>query len=244
MFAIFILAEREAVLALDDVHAGYGATPVLRGVSLTVADREIVGVIGRNGAGKTTLLKTIIGLLPAWSGRLQFEGEELLRVPAYKRVRRRIAYVPQGRWIFAGLSVHENLLVGADLVPGCARGRIDEVLDQFPRLRDRMNQPGETLSGGEQQMLAIGRALVGNPKLLLLDEPTAGIQPSIVSEIAQKLVEIRDSGKVSILLIEQNIDLVAQLATRVYVMEKGEIAAEIMPQQVMDEGIIRNYLVI
>jgi branched-chain amino acid transport system ATP-binding protein len=226
------------------VHVAYGATPVLQGVSLTVRPGEIVSVIGRNGAGKTTLIRAIIGLLRPHQGTVRLQGEDITTWPAHARARRGIGYVPQGRMIFPNLTVLENLHIGADLNPGNRQALLEEVLDEFPILRERRRQSGGTLSGGQQQMLAIARALVGKPRLLLLDEPSEGIQPSIVQEMAAQLVAINRRHQLSIILVEQNIALAAALAQRVYVMEKGLIAAEIPPNRIMDDHIVRNYLAV
>jgi urea ABC transporter ATP-binding protein UrtE len=232
------------MLSVNDVHVAYGATPVLQGVSLTVQAGEIVSVIGRNGAGKTTLMKTIIGLLQPHRGTLTFDGADITEVPAHARARRGIGYVPQGRLIFPNLSVLENLQIGADLNKSARRALLEEVLHEFPILRERQRQSGGTLSGGQQQMLAIARALVSRPRLLLLDEPSEGIQPNIVQEMEARIATINQRHQLSIILVEQNIEFAAALARRVYVMEKGLIAAEIPPNKIMDDHIVRNYLAV
>jgi branched-chain amino acid transport system ATP-binding protein len=232
------------MLSVADVHVAYGRTPALQGASLTLGAGEIVSIIGRNGVGKTTLMKTIIGLLPAARGGLTLDGEDITHLAAHERARRGIGYVPQGRMIFADLTVEENLQVGADLNRSGVRGLLEDVLSEFPRLRERYRQQGGTLSGGEQQMLAIARALVGGPKVLLLDEPSEGIQPSIVQEIEARIAAINRTRGLAIILVEQNIELAAALARRVYVMEKGRVAREISPQNVMDEEIVREYLAV
>jgi urea transport system ATP-binding protein len=232
------------MLSVADVHVAYGKTPALMGPSLVVGAGEIVSIIGRNGVGKTTLLKTIIGLLRVTSGAISLDGEDLTQLPAHERARRGLGYVPQGRMIFADLTVEENLLVGVDLNRANGRALLEEVLAEFPRLRERYRQRGDTLSGGEQQMLALGRALVGGPKVLLLDEPSEGIQPSIVQEIEVKIASISRARGLAIVLVEQNIELAAALARRIYVMEKGRIAREIAPENVMDEDIVRDYLAV
>ena len=232
------------MLRVNDLAVSYGTTPVLCGLSLSVDSGEIVAVIGRNAAGKTTLFKAIMGLLPAHSGTLSLDGENLTPLPAYQRARRGLGYVPQGRMIFAELTVQENLLIGADLNPKEGNKRIEAILHQFPRLAERLRQLGGTLSGGEQQMLALGRTLVGNPKMLLLDEPTAGIQPSIVTEIEDRLRTINSQTDLPMIIVEHNLELVASLSSRVYVMNKGTIVAEIEPDQAQDESIVRAHLAI
>ena len=232
------------MLSVADVHVAYGKTPALMGPSLVVGAGEIVSIIGRNGVGKTTLLKTIIGLLPVTAGAIRLDGEDLTRLPAHERARRGLGYVPQGRMIFADLTVEENLLIGADLNRANGRALLEEVLAEFPVLRARYRQRGDTLSGGEQQMLALGRALAGAPRVLLLDEPSEGIQPSIVQEIEAKIASISRARGLAIVLVEQNIEFAAALARRIYVMEKGRIAREISPGNVMDEDIVRDYLAV
>src|SRR5215475_13424692 len=206
------------MLSVADIHAAYGKTPALMGPSLVVDAGEIISIIGRNGVGKTKLLKTIIGLLPVTSGAISLDGEDLTRLPAHERARRGLGYVPQGRMIFADLTVEENLLIGADLNRVNRRALLEEVLAEFPLLRARFRQRGDTLSGGEQQMLAIGRALAGGPKVLLLDEPSEGIQPSIVQEIEAKIASISRGHGLAVVLVEQNIEFAAALAQRIYVM--------------------------
>jgi branched-chain amino acid transport system ATP-binding protein len=232
------------MLSVADVHVAYGRTPALMGPSLTVAAGEIVSIIGRNGVGKTTLLKTIIGLLQVTSGSIHLDGQDVTRAPAYERARRGLGYVPQGRMIFAGLTVEENLLIGADLSPAAGRALVEEVLTELPRLRERYRQRGDTLSGGEQQMLALGRALAGGPKVLLLDEPSEGIQPNIVQEIQARIGSISRARGLAVVLVEQNIEFAVALARRVYIMEKGRIAREVAPERVMDEDIVRDYLAV
>ncbi len=207
------------MLELDKVSAGYGAAQVLHEVSLDVAAGEILCLMGRNGAGKTTLVRAIMGLLPLMGGRVFLDGTEVSALPAHKVARAGIGYVPQGRRLFAGLSVAQNLEIGM-------RARVsppevlEEVLELFPRLRERYRQQAQTLSGGEQQMLATARALCLRPKALLLDEPTEGLQPSMVEAIREVTLAMRAKG-VAILLVEQRVDAVLQLADRVAFIENG-----------------------
>lgn len=232
------------MLSVHNIDVAYGETPVLQGIDLTVQPGEIVSIIGRNGIGKTTLLKALMGLLPVQRGELVFLDQDITALPAYERARRGIAYVPQGRMIFPNLTVMENLQIGGDLDRSSDRSLLDEMLDEFPILRERRRQLGGTLSGGQQQMLALARAVVTNPKLLLLDEPLEGIQPSIVQDMATKIAATNQRHQLSIVLVEQNIELAAALARRVYVMDKGQIATEITPDKMMDEQIVRTYLAV
>jgi branched-chain amino acid transport system ATP-binding protein len=207
-------------------------------VSLRVGEGEAVALLGRNAAGKTTLIRTVMGFTPPRRGRVLLHGEAIHRWPAHRIARRGVALVPQGRRIFAPLTVRENLLLGAR-PDGWTLGR---VLDLFPRLRERAGQPGGTLSGGEQQMLALGRALLTNGRLLLLDEPSEGLAPMVVREIGRVLTRIRGEG-LSILLVEQNYHLALQIADRVYVMSKGQIVYEGTPARLeSDENVKRRYL--
>jgi branched-chain amino acid transport system ATP-binding protein len=225
-------------LQVEDIHTYYGESHILHGVSLTVGPGEAVALLGRNGAGKTTLIRSIAGFTPPREGRVLFDGDAVHRWPAYRVARRGLALVPQGRRIFAPLSVRENLLLGAR-VNGWT---LDRVFELFPRLRDRADQSGGTLSGGEQQMLAIGRALLTNGRMLLLDEPSEGLAPLIVREIGRVLTSLK-SERLSILLVEQNYHLALQVADRVYVMSKGQIVYEGTPASLeADEDVKRRYL--
>ena len=208
------------MLKLDGVHANYGKSHVLQGVTLEVRDGEAVALLGRNGVGKTTTLKTIMGLLPATGGSVVFNGERLDKTPPHRIPRLGLGYVPQGRRIFPNLTVLENLCLGLPRDP--RDGELDGVFARFPVLQQRALQAGGTLSGGEQQMLAIARCLVMKPKLILLDEPTEGIMPKLVASIRQDIKAINQEG-VSILLVEQNIRTALAVCGRVYVMEKGVI---------------------
>jgi branched-chain amino acid transport system ATP-binding protein len=211
---------------------------VLHGVSLRVAPGEAVALLGRNGAGKTTALRSIVGFTPPRAGRVVFEGQAIERWPAYRIARRGLALVPQGRRIFAPLSVRENLLLGAR-----SEGwTLERVFALFPRLRERQAQLGGTLSGGEQQMLAIARALLTNGRLLLLDEPSEGLAPLIVREIGTTLQALK-AQRLSLLLVEQNYHLALRVADRVYVMNKGQIVYQGTPAGLeADEEIKRRYL--
>ena len=226
------------MLEVDGIHTYYGESHVLHGVSLRVAPGEAVALLGRNGAGKTTAIRSIVGFTPPRAGRVVFEGQAIERWPAYRIARRGLALVPQGRRIFAPLSVRENLLLGARS-EGWTLARVFEL---FPRLRERQAQLGGTLSGGEQQMLAIGRALLTNGRLLLLDEPSEGLAPLIVREIGAILTALK-AERLSLLLVEQNYHLALRVADRVYVMNKGQIVYEGTPAglEAADE-VKRRYL--
>jgi branched-chain amino acid transport system ATP-binding protein len=226
------------VLEVDAIHTYYGESHVLHGVSLRVAPGEAVALLGRNGAGKTTAIRSIVGFTPPRAGHVRFEGQAIDRWPAYRIARRGLALVPQGRRIFAPLSVRENLLLGAR-APGWT---LERVFGLFPRLRERQGQLGGTLSGGEQQMLAIARALLTNGRLLLLDEPSEGLAPVIVREIGAILTALK-AERLSLLLVEQNYHLALRVADRVYVMNKGQIVYEGTPAGLeADEEVKRRYL--
>jgi urea ABC transporter ATP-binding protein UrtE len=231
------------MFSVDNLSSGYGSTQVLRGVNLNVADGSIVAVLGRNGVGKTTLLKTIIGLLPITTGKISISNVDLTHLPAHQRVRRGISYVPQGREIFASLSVRENIISGQYGRKKSDNTSMEWMLDIFPMLKPKLNERGDRLSGGQQQQLAIARALASRPKILLLDEPSDGIQPSIVLEITQKLKEINILFGTTIILVEQNLEVVQSLAQHVYIMVKGEIIDSIATDKLtFDSPILREHL--
>ena len=215
----------EAALKLVDVRVSYGGIAAVKGLSLEVERGEIVTLIGANGAGKTSTLKAIVGLVPAQAGEVVLFGESLRSVPTHRIVGRGVALVPEGRAIFGNLTVSENLQLGAFLKrePASLGERLAGVLKLFPRLSERMAQEAGTLSGGEQQMLAIGRALMGDPKLLLLDEPSLGLAPKLVEQIFEAIVEVARGG-LTILLVEQNTRLALETASRAYVLVTGELA--------------------
>ncbi len=207
------------MLRLDCVDTGYGAAQVLRGLTLTVESGEIHCLLGRNGAGKTTTMKAVTGLLPLWSGRIELDGQDIGVLPAHVRARAGVGYIPQGRRLFTELTVAQNLEIGL-MTRGSGREVRERALDLFPRLRERLGQRAETLSGGEQQMLATARALCIEPKVLLLDEPTEGLQPSMIEAIRSAITRLRDAGT-AILLVEQRIDAVLSVADRVTFIENG-----------------------
>jgi branched-chain amino acid transport system ATP-binding protein len=211
------------MLAIENLISRYGRIEALHDVSLTVARGEIVTIVGSNGAGKTTLLRAISGVQPVAQGKITFEGARIHRLPAHARVRRGVAQVPEGRQIFAPLSVEDNLKLGAWTRRGeAAAGDIEAVYAMFPILGERRDLPGGSLSGGQQQMLAIGRALMAKPKLLLLDEPSMGLAPLLIAQIFRAIATLRDQG-VTILLVEQNVTAALAIADRAYVIETGRI---------------------
>jgi branched-chain amino acid transport system ATP-binding protein len=229
------------LLELDSLHVHYGAIEALKGISITVEAGEIVTLIGANGAGKTTTLKTISGLRPVTSGRILFEGEDLAAVPVHRRVEMGICQAPEGRGIFPGMTVVENLDMGtyAMKVSGKRRGEdLDRVFSLFPRLQERRSQPGGTLSGGEQQMLAIGRALMSRPKVLLLDEPSMGLAPKLVAQIFSIITEINEQGT-TILLVEQNASQALQRAHRAYVLEVGRVVKTAAASALLDDPSVK-----
>ena len=216
------------MLSVTDLSVSYGAISALSGISFKIAQGSIVTLIGGNGAGKTTPLRTISGLLRAKSGSVTFLGEIISTLAPHKIVARGLCHVPEGRMIFSNLTVDENLSMGAYLQTDAAliaKNR-DYVFSIFPRLKERIKQTAGTLSGGEQQMLAIGRALMGNPKFLMLDEPSLGIAPRLISTIFEKIVEINKSHGITILLVEQNANLALEVSSYAYCLETGRIAME------------------
>jgi branched-chain amino acid transport system ATP-binding protein len=232
------------LLNLEDLNVHYGAIWALKGVNLTVGEGEIVSLIGANGAGKSTTLRAISGVVKASSGGISFQGEDITKVPAHDIVKKGIAQVPEGRRVFANLSVLENLELGAYIrrdTKGIKRD-LDDVLERFPRLKERIGQVAGTLSGGEQQMLAIGRALMTRPKLMLLDEPSMGLAPLLVKEIFSIIREINEEGT-TILLVEQNARMALQVASRAYVLETGRIVLDGSAKELaMNEDVKKAYL--
>ena len=216
------------MLAVTDLSVSYGAIAALNGISFQIDRGSIVTLIGGNGAGKTTTLRTISGLLRAAAGKITFLGEDISALPAHRIVARGLCHVPEGRMIFSNLTVDENLAMGAYLQTDAALNakNRDYVFSIFPRLAERLKQTAGTLSGGEQQMLAIGRALMGNPKFLMLDEPSLGIAPRLISTIFEKIVEINQTQGITILLVEQNANLALEVSSYAYCLETGRIAME------------------
>ena len=210
------------ILKLDDIHVYYGAIHAVKGVSLEVNDGEIVALIGANGAGKSTVLKTISGLMHPRSGSIQFDGQDISHTDAYKLVRHGLAHVPEGRRIFLQMTVQENLEMGAFTQKEVSKEDLERMFTLFPRLKERRKQIAGTLSGGEQQMLAMSRALMSHPKLLMLDEPSMGLAPILVDQIFDIIKELHAAGT-TILLVEQNASKALEIADRAYVLETGKI---------------------
>jgi branched-chain amino acid transport system ATP-binding protein len=232
-----------ALLEVSDIHAHYGAIEALKGVSLTVEEGEVVTLIGSNGAGKSTTLRSVCGLTPASSGTVVFDGVDITRIPAHEIVSRGIALSPEGRHCFPRMTVRENLDLGAYRRRGPElTNDLDRVYTLFPRLKERERQKAGTMSGGEQQMLAIGRALMARPKLLMLDEPSMGIAPILVQRIYETIGEINRSG-VTILLVEQNANYALDISRRGYVLETGQVALSGESAQLRDDPEVqRAYL--
>ncbi len=229
------------LLQVNNIHVHYGQVAALKGVSLELGEDDFVTLIGSNGAGKSTTLRAISGLDNPSAGEIIFDGENIEKYSADKILKMGIAHVPEGRRVFKDLSVTENLLLGAftrDDSDGVKRD-LDNIFERFPRLRERHNQSARTMSGGEQQMLSIGRALMSNPRVLLLDEPSLGLAPNIVKDIARILVEINKQG-VSIILVEQNAELALELARHGYVLETGNVSLEGEAKSLMDNDHVRK----
>lgn len=232
----------DPLLEVRGLRGGYGGEPVLQGVDIAIGPGEIVAVIGRNGVGKSTLMKSLIGLLPASGGTIRYGGEDVTRSAAHHRARIGIGYIPQGREVFPRLSVRENLLVGEVAGKGRTAYNYERIYGFFPILKERAGQMAGTLSGGQQQQLAIARAMIGDPKLMLLDEPSEGIQPSIVKEIGRNISRLNAETGVAVLLVEQNLDLIVSVAQRGFVMDKGRIVARVSAAEITSRDVVRRHL--
>jgi urea ABC transporter ATP-binding protein UrtE len=235
---------KEIVLSTLKLRSGYGGKPVLQGIDMDVREGEIVAVIGRNGVGKSTLMRTLIGLLPPTEGSIVFKGRDVSSLVAHHRARLGIGYVPQGRDVFPRMSVEENLKVGEMAGRKIEPGDYRRVYGTFPILAERRTQQAGTLSGGQQQQLAIGRVMISNPSLILLDEPSEGIQPSIVQDIARTIVDLNRQTDVTIIFVEQNLDMIRAMAQRCYVMDKGRIVAALTPADLDDREVVRRHLAV
>jgi len=240
-----LTASAEPLVRVEDVHTYYGKSHILHGVSLTVGAGEVVGLLGRNGVGKSTTLKSIMGLVRPTHGTVVFDGETITGLPPHKLARRGIGYVPEDRRIFRLLTVMENLRTGLDrrgVGEDKRKALLDKVFTFFPILAERRNQAGGTLSGGEQQMLAIARAMMLEPKIILLDEPTEGLMPRMVSQIGE-IIDLLHRERVAILLVEQNVPLTLAASQRVYFMEKGSVRHHCAASEIdINDAVIRQYL--
>jgi branched-chain amino acid transport system ATP-binding protein len=229
------------MLEIRGLSSGYHKIPIIFGVSFQVAAGEFVGILGHNGMGKTTLLRTIVGQLPATAGTIRFAGGEIAQAPAHRRARLGLGYVPQGRQIFPGLSVLDNMRMAAASA-GLKDDVLDGVLAALPRLKPILGRPGGVLSGGEQQILALARCLCAEPKLILLDEPTEGIQPSIIEEIVGILLKLKSERGLTIVLVEQNLDFIRRLSDRVLIIQKGRMTGEIPPDHLGDDELVAEFV--
>jgi urea transport system ATP-binding protein len=231
------------MLTLSDISVSYDGSRILRGVNLTVPERSLVCLMGRNGVGKTTTLKSIVGLVKTDSGSVRLDANDLSTSKPDQRARCGIGYVPQGRDIFPHLTVWENLKLSLVVHGAKANGNVDRVLDLFPVLKEMLERKGGVLSGGQQQQLAIARALLTDPKILILDEPTEGIQPNIIDQIGETLLKIKKEGKISILLVEQYLDFCLEVGDAFYIMDRGAIVVE-GPISNLSNEIVRQHLTV
>jgi branched-chain amino acid transport system ATP-binding protein len=233
------------MLEVKKLKVSYGRIPILHGVDFNVSDGEFVGILGHNGMGKTTLLKALVGLLKPNAGEIRLKEKNITKLPPHKRNRNGIGYVAQGRDIFPNLTVRENLRTGILMHKGLRAKEaqiIDEILEDFPRLETLLNRRGGVLSGGEQQILALARCLCGSPEVLLLDEPTEGIQPSIVDEIIEILKNLRVKRGLTVVLVEQNLEFISALSDRVYVIRRGVFTGELSPDQLANPEIVQEFV--
>lgn len=237
------MKESMSLLELSNVTAGYGQTPVLFDVSMKVEKGDLACLLGRNGVGKTTLLRSIIGLNPLSKGSMIFDADDISKAPTYKRAKYGIAYIPQGREIIPYLSVLDNLKLGFAASGRKSKKVPDEIFEFFPMLKEHLSRQGGLLSGGQQQQLAIARGLMCNPKLILLDEPTEGIQPSIVQEIEETLKRINQEKGITVLVVEQKIDFARQLAQKFFIMDKGAIVAR-GETEALTDSMVNQYLAV
>jgi branched-chain amino acid transport system ATP-binding protein len=229
------------MLKVSGLHASYGLIPVLHDISLTIARGESVGILGHNGMGKTTLLRTLIGALRANAGTVHLNDFDITRYAPHARAKLGMAYVPQGREIFPTLTAMDNLRMGLVKTGATTMQPIEALLEDFSRLKPLLGRLGGSLSGGEQQLLALARALAGQPTLLLLDEPTEGIQPSIIEEIAETLASLRDRMQLTIVLVEQNLEFIATVSQRVLVIKRGQVGDEIPREHLGDLSVMSQY---
>jgi branched-chain amino acid transport system ATP-binding protein len=227
------------MLKVEDIHTYYGDSYILQGISLRVTPGSVVALLGRNGMGKTTLIRSVAGFTPPRTGKVVFKGEDVTALPDFRRMRMGIGIVPQGRWVFPSLTVRENILIGAGR-PG--EWNLTELYKLFPRLEERSGHLGNKLSGGEQQMLAIARALMTNPDLLLMDEPTEGLAPLMVQDVADAILRLKSTGH-TILLAEQNLLMALKVADFTHVLSRGRIVHSAPPQELWENDLVKkNYL--
>jgi urea transport system ATP-binding protein len=231
------------MLDVSQLAVSYEGSRILRGVNLSVSDRNLVCLMGRNGVGKTTTLKSIMGLVKTDAGSIKFDGADLTGLRPEMRARRGLAYVPQGRDIFPNLTVWENLKLSLVVHRQKANGQVERVMELFPVLKEMLQRKGGVLSGGQQQQLAIARALLTDPKVLLLDEPTEGIQPNIIDQIGETLLKIKNEGKISILLVEQYLDFCLSVGDSFYIMDRGAIVAS-GPITLLNDEIVKRHLTV
>lgn len=231
-------------IEVDAIDAGYDGIEVLRNVSLSVSSGEILGVLGRNGMGKSTLIRAISGLIPLTRGSIRIDGKNVTNWAVHARARAGLTTIVQGRGMFPKMTVRDSLEMGRIASGRRTRNRLDEVLSYFPRLAERLDQPSGSMSGGEQQMLAIGRGLMTDPKVMLLDEPSDGIMPLLVQQIAATLSEINRQEGMTIIIVEQNVPMVMSMARRCIILEKGSIVASGLPDEISRDGTMLKYLAI
>lgn len=232
------------MLKATDIESGYEGISIIRNVDIEIQKGEVVSIIGRNGVGKSTFMKTLIGLNKVYSGRIVLDGKDVTKRNAYDRAAEGMAYVPQGHGVFPQLTVEENLKMGGLIHSTMKKGHYGMVYEYFPRLFERKKQKAGTMSGGEQAMLSIGRALIGNPKILLLDEPSEGVQPNIVNQMGEIVGKIAAELGLTVLLVEQHMGLIQQISQRGYVMDKGNIITSLTREQILDNVLIKQYLTV
>ncbi len=233
--------KKEILLRLENIHVHYGGVKALDGASVQLDEGEIIALMGPNGAGKSTILKALFGIAPIESGSIYWHEEKIIP-KSHEVVERGISFVPQGRQIFKSLSVLENLEMGGFSISSKAilKNRVDSVLNIFPDLRKKLKEPAKNLSGGQQQMVAIGRGLMTDPKVLLLDEPTLGLSPKVVKEVFKKIKEINQKNKTAIMIVEHNLQSILEIVDRAYVLDKGKVVAEDVPENILNSNILEK----
>ena len=230
------------MLKITDRRASYGRIPILNGIDLDVSEGQVLGILGHNGMGKTTLMRTVMGFIDATAGRIEMEGRDITSAPPHRRARAGFGYVPQGREIFPRMTVRDNLRFAVAAAGKDESSTMEQILQQFERLVPLLDRQGGALSGGEQQILAIARCLCTDPKLMFLDEPTEGIQPSIIEQIIELLADLKRQRGLTIVLVEQNLEFVASLSDRVAIIQKGAIINELAPSQLGDAKILDEFI--